>query len=107
MRDTPGARHSLVRTDPDTGRKALFLGRRPYSYIRGLDVEDSEALLDKLWEHATQPKFAIAHEWRAADTLIWNNLNLLHRRDAFDDTARRIMHRVQVSGDQPAAQDAR
>ena len=39
--------------------------------------------------------------------LSWNNLNLLHRRDAFDDTARRIMHRVQVSGDQQAAQDAR
>ena len=43
-----GARHPLVRTDPKTGRKALFLGRRPNSYIVGMEVADSEALLDAL-----------------------------------------------------------
>ncbi|PCH84057.1 MAG: taurine dioxygenase [Rhodospirillaceae bacterium] len=101
VRQTPGARHPLVRTDPDTGRKALFLGRRPHSYIVGLEVEESEALLDALWEHAAQPRFAYAHQWRVADTLIWNNLCLLHRRDDFDDSARRIMHRAQISGDHP------
>ena len=100
---TPGARHSLVRTDPDTGRKALFLGRRPHSYILGLEVAESEDLLDALWEHATQPRFAVAHQWRVADTLIWNNLCLLHRRDPFDDSARRIMHRAQIAGDHPVA----
>jgi len=101
VRQTPGARHPLVRTDPDTGRKALFLGRRPHCYIVGLEVEKSEALLDALWEHAAQPRFAYAHQWRVADTLIWNNLCLLHRRDDFDDSARRIMHRAQISGDHP------
>ena len=101
VRQTPGARHPLVRTDPDTGRKALFLGRRPHSYIVGLEVEESEALLDALWEHAAQPRFAYGHQWRVADTLIWNNLCLLHRRDDFDDSARRIMHRAQISGDHP------
>jgi len=101
VRQTPGARHPLVRTDPDTGRKALFLGRRPHSYIVGLEVEESEALLDALWGHAAQPRFAYAHQWRVADTLIWNNLCLLHRRDDFDDCARRIMHRAQVKGDHP------
>jgi len=101
VRQTPGARHPLVRTDPDTGRKALFLGRRPHSYIVGLEVEESEALLDALWEHAAQPRFAYGHQWRVADTLIWNNLCLLHRRDDFDDCARRIMHRAQVKGDHP------
>ena len=101
VRQTPGARHPLVRTDPDTGRKALFLGRRPHSYIVDLEVEESEALLDALWEHAAQPRFAYAHQWRVADTLIWNNLCLLHRRDDFDDSARRILHRAQISGDHP------
>ena len=101
VRQTPGARHPLVRTDPDTGRKALFLGRRPHSYIVGLEVEESEALLDALWEHAAQPRFAYGHQWRVADTLIWNNLCLLHRRDDFDDCARRIMHRAQVKGAHP------
>lgn len=103
VRQTPGARHPLVRTDPDTGRKGLFLGRRPHSYIAGLEVEESEDLLDALWDHATQSRFAIAHQWRVADTLIWNNLCLLHRRDPFDDSARRIMHRAQISGDHPVA----
>ena len=100
---TPGAQHPLVRTDPDTGRKGLFLGRRPHSYIVGLEVAESEDLLDALWDHATQSRFAIAHQWRIADTLIWNNLCLLHRRDPFDDSARRIMHRAQISGDHPVA----
>ncbi len=100
---TPGARHPLVRTDPDTGRKGLFLGRRPHSYIVGLKVEESEDLLDALWDHATQSRFALAHQWRVADTLIWNNLYLLHRRDPFDDSARRILHRAQISGDHPVA----
>ena len=99
--ETPGARHPLVRTDPDTGRKALFLGRRPHGYIVGLEVEESEDLLDELWDHATQSRFALAHQWRVADTLIWNNLSLLHRRDPFDNSARRIMHRAQISGDHP------
>jgi taurine dioxygenase len=49
-----------VRTDPATGRKALFLGRRPNAFVLGLALEDSEALLDALWAHATQPRFALA-----------------------------------------------
>jgi len=101
VRETPGARHPLIRTDPDTGLRSLFLGRRPHSYIVGLAVEESEELLNTLWQHASQPRFAIAHEWRIADTLIWNNLNLLHRRDPFDNGARRIMHRAQISGSDP------
>ena len=67
VRETVGARHPLVRTDPETGRKALFLGRRPNSYIVGMSVADSEALLDALWAHATQPRFAMCHEWQVGD----------------------------------------
>jgi taurine dioxygenase len=100
VRETVGARHPLVRTDPDTGRKALFLGRRPNSYVVGLSVIDSEALLDALWAHATQKQFAMCHEWRVGDVLMWNNLSVLHRRDAFDPKTRRVMHRAQIKGDQ-------
>lgn len=98
VRETVGARHPLVRTDPVTGRKALFLGRRPNSYVIGLPVADSEALLDALWAHATNPRFAMCHAWRAGDMLMWNNLSVLHRRDPFDPGARRIMHRTQIRG---------
>jgi len=98
VRETVGARHPLVRTDPDTGRKALFLGRRPNSYVAGLSVAGSEALLDALWAHATQQRFAMCHEWRVGDVLMWNNLSVLHRRDPFDPGTRRVMHRAQIRG---------
>src|SRR5262245_59969589 len=63
VRETVGAHHPLVRTDPKSGRKALFLGRRPNAYVLGLDVAESNSLLDALWAHATQPQFAMCHEW--------------------------------------------
>ena len=103
VRQTVGARHPLVRTDPQTGRKALFLGRRPNSYVLGLDVAESEALLDALWAHATQPRFAMCHEWQVGDVLMWNNLSVLHRRDPFDPNSRRVMHRTQIKGDERIA----
>ena len=103
VRETVGARHPLVRTDPKTGRKALFLGRRPNAYVVGLDVAESEALLDALWAHATQPRFAMCHEWRTGDVLMWNNLSVLHRRDAFDPASRRVMHRTQIKGSERIA----
>jgi len=98
VREVEGARHPLVRTDPRTGRKALFLGRRPNSYVTGLAVPESEALLDALWAHATKPQFAMCHTWQVGDVLMWNNLCVLHRRDPFDASSRRVMHRSQIKG---------
>ena len=98
VRETVGARHPLIRTDPGSGREALFLGRRPNSYVVGMEVADSEALLDALWAHAAQPRFAMCHQWRVGDVLMWNNLSVLHRRDPFDPASRRIMHRTQIKG---------
>jgi taurine dioxygenase len=98
IRETVGARHPLVLSDPATGRRALFLGRRQNSYVCGLAVEDSEALLDRVWAHATQERFTMCHEWRAGDVVMWNNRAVLHRRDPFDEKARRIMHRTQIKG---------
>jgi taurine dioxygenase len=98
VRETVGAHHPLVRAEPGTGRKALFLGRRPNAYVLGLDLAESEALLDALWAHATQPRFAMCHRWQVGDILMWNNLSVLHRRDPFDPKARRVMHRSQIRG---------
>lgn len=103
VRETPGARHPLVRTDSETGRKALFLGRRPHAYIVGMEVAESEALLDELWEHAGSMRFGMCHEWRRGDLLMWNNLAVLHRRDPFDANSRRVMHRTQIKGDELVA----
>lgn len=101
VRDTPGAHHPLVRTDSESGRRSLFLGRRPGSYINGLDVAESEALLDRLWAHACEPRFSMRHRWHEGDVLMWNNLAVMHRRDAFDAGARRRLHRAQIKGDVP------
>ena len=98
-RETPGARQPLVRTDPATGARALFLGRRPHAWVVGLEVEESDALLDRLWAHACDARFVWRHRWRAGDLLVWNNLGVLHRRDAFDPAVRRVMHRTQIKGD--------
>ena len=101
-REAPGARHPIVRTHPVTERKCLYLGRRRNGCILGLDLDDSEETLDRLWAHATQPSLAWTHQWRKGDVLIWDNRCVLHRRDAFDPTARRMMHRVQIRGELPA-----
>jgi len=95
-RTAPGARHPLVRTHPETGRRCLFLGRRRNSYIVGLGLEESEKLLDALWAHATQPQLTFRQEWRVSDVMVWDNRCTLHRRDAFDPRARRLLHRTQI-----------
>ena len=94
----PGAVHPIVRVHPETGRKALYLGRRRSAYVMGLPLEESEALLDELWAHATQAKYAWHHQWRKGDVLMWDNRCTMHRRDGFDNAARRIMHRTQIKG---------
>jgi taurine dioxygenase len=98
---TVGARHPIVRTHPVTGRKCLFLGRRRNAYIPELSLQDSEALLDHLWAHATEPRFCWTQVWQAGDLVMWDNRCTLHRRDEFDDRYQRIMHRTQMCGDKP------
>jgi taurine dioxygenase len=98
---SPGPSHPAVRTHPETGIDALYLGRRPHSYIHGLSVQESEALLDRLWAHAAKPELAWYHKWAKGDVVIWDNRCTMHRRNAFSDAARRIMHRTQIKGTKP------
>ena len=96
---TPGARHPIVIKDNQTNKKLLFLGRRPHAYIIGLELEESENLLDQIWDHATQEKFTWTQKWEKGDLLMWKNLCVLHKRDAFDPSTRRVMHRTQLKGE--------
>ena len=97
----PDTLHPIVRTHPETGRKALYLGRRAHARIDGLQADESDALLDRLWAHATGHAFTWHHRWRTGDLLVWDNRCTLHRRDAFDASQRRIMHRTQTRGTRP------
>jgi len=101
VRQAPGARHPLLRTHPVTGRTALFLGRRLNAYILDLPVGESEALLDEIWAHTTQDRFVYKHRWRKGDLVFWDNRCVMHRREPFDDSERRIMHRTQLRGEAP------
>ena len=99
---TPGARHPLAYEDQH-GRVSLFLGRRPHAYIVGMGESDSGSLLDALWTHATQPKYSWHNEWQKGDLVMWQNRMVMHRRDAFDPSTRRVMHRTQLKGKSPIA----
>lgn len=102
VRDIPGAVHPIERSHPETGRKALFLGRRARSYVMGLPVDESEDLLDALWDHATaNSDFAWYQDWRVHDLIFWDNRCVMHKRDAFDPNERRLMHRTVLLGDRP------
>jgi taurine dioxygenase len=101
VRDAPGARHTMLRTHSVTGRTALFLGRRVNSYVLGLSVKESEALLDEVWGHVIDNQPSYSHQWQPGDMVLWDNRCVMHRREQFDPTDRRVMHRTQLAGERP------
>jgi taurine dioxygenase len=98
-REAPGALHPLVYVHPETGRPALYLGRRRNAYVEGLALLDSEALLDELWSLVERPEFSWTHSWRVGDAVLWDNRCTMHRREPFDSDTRRVMHRTQIKGE--------
>jgi taurine dioxygenase len=101
IRDIPGPSHPIVSTHPETGRNMIFLGRRHSAYVNGCALEESEALLDALWAHTTPPAFVYEPRWQQGDVVVWDNRATLHKRDAFDAQARRVLYAAQVEGRRP------
>jgi alpha-ketoglutarate-dependent taurine dioxygenase len=102
IRDHPPVDHPLVRTHPETGRRALYLGNHA-SHILGMPEAEGAALLDELLEHTTRPEFVHVHRWRKGDLVMWDNRCLLHRAVANYEVGRypRVMHRSVVRGTVP------
>ena len=89
-----GAVHPLIRTNPRTGRRALYLASHA-SRIVEMPVPEGRLLLHDLIEHATQPRFVYRHQWQPEDLVIWDNLATMHRATRFDDARyRRELRRV-------------
>ena len=89
-----GAVHPLVRTNPNTKRRSLYLASHA-SRIVDWPVPEGRLLLRDLTEHATQPAYVYRHTWRVGDLVIWDNRATMHRGRAFDDgTHRRELRRV-------------
>ena len=102
LREHPPVDHPLVRTHPETGRKALYLGNHA-SHILGMPEAEGRALLDELLEHTTKPQFVYTHRWRIGDLVMWDNRCLLHRAVANYEMGRyrRVLHRSVVRGTVP------
>jgi taurine dioxygenase len=102
IRERPPVEHPLVRTHPDTGEKALYMGTHAAT-IAGMPEAEGKALLAELLAHATQPQFVYTHHWQPGDLILWDNRALLHRAVAnyAMATHRRILHRTVVRGTVP------
>lgn len=98
----PDVVHPLVRTNPDNGRKSLFVGSMTIREIEGLDPEEGRALVRELLEHTTRNEFVYRHKWRRGDLLCWDNRSTIHTATPCDrHRFERIMHRTSVKGTRP------
>ena len=101
-RDVPDVTHPLVRTHPETGRKALYLNPNRMDRIVGMERAESDRLLDELIAHATQERYQYRHRWRQGDILIWDNRCTMHKATAdYPEAAKRHMLRIIVEGTVP------
>jgi alpha-ketoglutarate-dependent taurine dioxygenase len=102
LREQSWVDHPLVRTHPETGIKALYLGNHA-AHILGMPEVEGRALLDELLAHTTRPQFIYVHRWRKGDLVIWDNRCLLHRAVANYEMHkyRRVLHRSVVRGTVP------
>ncbi|HEY3098638.1 MAG TPA: TauD/TfdA family dioxygenase [Methylomirabilota bacterium] len=78
-RDWTPVRHPIIRTHPETGRKALYFDPGKILSIDGLDSAESDAIIDELTERMIQPEGEYRHRWRKGDIVIWDNRCSYHR----------------------------
>jgi alpha-ketoglutarate-dependent taurine dioxygenase len=97
----PTREHPLVWTRRN-GRKSLVIGATAGEVV-GRSPEEGRALLDRLVEWATQPRFVLRHKWRQGDLVIWDNTGMLHRAQPYSATSRRLMHRTTLVGEEAVA----
>jgi taurine dioxygenase len=90
--------HPVFRTHEDTGRKAVYVNRLMTVKVLDLPDEESDRLLNHVWDHSERPEFVYEHVWRVGDLLLWDNRCSTHARTDFPSTERRLMLRTTVKG---------
>lgn len=99
--EKPPVVHPVVLIHPWTGRKALYVNRGLTQSIIGMSKGESDALLGFLFDHVEKTEFEYRHKWRVGDTLVWDNCASIHlATGGYDTSTPRLMHRVQVLGDE-------
>jgi taurine dioxygenase len=95
---TSQAVHPVVRTHDETNRKALYVNRLMSVRIEDMPEQESNALLDSLFDHCEKPEFVYTHVWRKGDLVIWDNRCSSHARTDFPSDQRRLLLRTTVKG---------
>ncbi|NMM28550.1 MAG: TauD/TfdA family dioxygenase [Glaciimonas sp.] len=93
--------HPIVRTHPETGRKALFVSEHFTTRIAGLPDDESRELLAQLFAHSVKPEHVYRHQWQPHDLVFWDNRSLMHVAAGTPDEKRRKMYRTTIEGDAP------
>ncbi len=99
--DAPRYVHPVIRTHPETGRKAIYVNRLMTEHIVDMDKGESDEILEFLHDHVERPDFVHEHVWRPSDLLMWDNRCTLHARTDFDPNQRRKLRRMTIKGDCP------
>jgi taurine dioxygenase len=99
--EVPPVAHPIVRTHPETSRKAIFLGDHA-EYIEGLDYDEGRALIEEINGMITPPERVYSHTWTPRECIVWDNRCTLHRATGFDEARqKRVMRRCTINGDRP------
>ena len=93
--------HPIIRTHPETGRKALFVSEHFTTRVIGLPEDESRDLLQALFEHSVRDEHIYRHIWREHDLVFWDNRSLMHLAAGTPDHLRRKMYRTTIEGDTP------
>jgi taurine dioxygenase len=95
------AEHPVVRTHPETGRKALYVNFAHTTRLRGMTDEESAPLLDFLFRHQVRPELTCRFAWRPGSLALWDNRCAQHNPVNDYHGFRRVMHRITLAGDRP------
>lgn len=93
--------HPVVRTHPETGRKALFVSEHFTTRIVDIPENESRALLDELFAHSVRAEHLYRHQWRDHDLVFWDNRSLMHLAAGTPDHLHRKLYRTTIEGDAP------